>query len=255
MALPALRLAVGTLTVIPVGALGEITPPVAARAMIIAPVATLPLGVMAAAVAGLAWVAGLPALVIGLLVVGAVALGTRAMHLDGLADTADGLGSGWNRERALMIMKRGDVGPMGVVTLIIVLGVQAAALGQLVDGLRGALLTGLLIVVSRAALVLVCRRGVPAARPTGLGVAVAGTVPRTAAVLSWLLVAGVVAAAYEVLGREPWWLGVVAAALAGLVVLGLVRHCVRRFGGVTGDVMGAAVELAFTILLLVAAAQ
>ena len=47
--------------------------------------------------------------------VAVLAFGTRAMHLDGLADTVDGLGSGWDRERALAIMARGDVGPMGVV--------------------------------------------------------------------------------------------------------------------------------------------
>ena len=67
----------------------------------------------------------LPALVVGLLVVGTLALGTRAMHLDGLADTVDGLGSGWDRQRALEVMRRGDIGPMGVVALVIMLGLQA----------------------------------------------------------------------------------------------------------------------------------
>lgn len=254
MSWPALRLAVGTLTVIPVGELPTITPRVAARAMTLAPVAALPLGGLVTVVGGLAWAAGLPSLVIGLAILGAVALGTRAMHLDGLADTADGLGSGWNPERALLIMKRGDVGPMGVVTMIIVLGLQAAALGAIVRSLPGALLAGLLLITSRAALALVCRRGVLAARPAGLGVMVAGTVPRLHAGLSWLGVAVVLGLAFEVAtGRG--WLGVLAAVLAGLAVIILVGHCVRRFGGVTGDVMGAAVEVAFTVLVVAAAAQ
>ena len=63
-----------------------------------------------------------------------------------------------------------------------------------------------------------------------------------------------------IIGLGAWLLGfgvvgpVVSAAVAGLVVVGLVRHCVRRLGGVTGDVMGAAIELAFTIMIIGAAA-
>lgn len=248
----ALRLAVGTLTVIPVGELGPIDRQTAGRAMALAPLATLPLGIALAAVTGLAWVLGLPALVVGLLGVGLIALGTRAMHLDGLADTADGLGSGWDRDRALEVMKRGDVGPMGVVTLVVVLGLQAAALGDLVRSLPGALLAGLLLVASRTALTAVCRHGVPAARPTGLGVLVAGTVSPLVAVLSAVGAALVLAAAFVAV-PAGWWLGVVGVLTAGLVVVLGIGHCVRRFGGVTGDVMGAAVEAAFTTLLVVAA--
>lgn len=251
MAFPALRLAVGTLTVVPVGELPEIDRRMGGRAMLLAPVATLPLALAVAVVGWLATGLGLPGLVTGLLLVGVLALGTRALHLDGLADTADGLGSGWSPERSLTIMKRGDVGPMGVVTLVIVLGLQAAALGAFVDGMSGALLAGLLVCASRAALVLVCRRGVPAARDTGLGVVVAGTVPGWSAGLVWVGVAAGLGAAYAaVLGR--WWLGLIAAALAAALVLVAVRHCRRRFGGVTGDVMGAAIELAFTTLLVCA---
>lgn len=245
-----LRLAVGTLTVLPVGALPTIDPRTAGRAMVIAPVATAPLAAAAAAVGWLAALLALPAAVVGLLVVATLALGTRALHLDGLADTADGLGSGWDPERALAVMKRGDVGPMGVVTLLITLGLQAAGFAALVVDLRTALTAGLLICVSRAALVLVCRRGVPAARSTGLGVVVAGTVAPGAAALVWVL--GLAAVA---LVRTPAWLGLVTAGLVALVVIGLVQHCVRRFGGVTGDVMGAAVEVALAILVLGAAVR
>ena len=107
--------------------------------------------------------AGLPSLAVGLLVVGGLALGSRALHLDGLADTVDGFGSGWTAERSLMVMRRGDVGPMGVVALIIVIGLQAVAVGELVQGLPGALLVGVVVCCSRAALCLTCVRGVPAA--------------------------------------------------------------------------------------------
>lgn len=249
---PALRLAVGTLTVIPVGDLPEIDSPTAGRAMLLAPLAVLPVAAASALVGGLSATIGLPPLMTGLLIVATIALGTRALHLDGLADTADGLGSGWNIERALEIMKRGNIGPMGVVTLIVTLGLQASALGTLVDGFAGALAAGVLIVAARTALAVVCADGIPAARTTGLGVVMASTVSRSHALLSWFGVAAGLGVTFELLS-DRWWLGLIAAGLAGLGVLGLVRHCVRRFSGVTGDVMGAGIETAFTILTVCAA--
>ncbi|MGH3340646.1 MAG: adenosylcobinamide-GDP ribazoletransferase, partial [Propionibacteriaceae bacterium] len=186
--LDALRLSVGTLTIVPSGAISEIDRRTAARAMIIAPLAVLPLAAVVALLGWLARTAGLPSLAVGLLVVGGLALGNRALHLDGLADTVDGFGSGWTAERSLMVMRRGDVGPMGVVALIIVLGLQAASVGELIQGVPGALLVGAAICCSRAALCLTCIRGVPAARGDGLGAAVAGSVPPIAAVGCWLTV-------------------------------------------------------------------
>jgi adenosylcobinamide-GDP ribazoletransferase len=242
-----LRLAVGTLTIIPVGAIGEIDRRMAARAMIIAPLAVVPLAVGAALIGWAASQIGLPQLVTGLLVVGALAVGTRALHLDGLADTADGLGSGWSPQRSLAIMKRGNIGPIGVVTLIVVLAAQAVAFGSLSMSVRGAVAGAAAICCSRAALAIVCRQGVPAARKSGLGVAVASSVPLTAAALSWLAVIGTMVLATALLGR--WWCGLIAAALALAGVLILVRVCRRRLGGVTGDVMGASIEIALTLLL------
>ena len=92
-------------------------------------------------------------------------------------------------------------------------------------------------------LVLVCSRGVPGARSDGLGSAFVGTVPRTLAVGSWglaILVAWLV-------GGTAASVGVVCAAA---VVLLLVRRTITRFGGVTGDVFGAAIEIALATMLL-----
>lgn len=248
--LDALRLSVGTLTIVPSGPIPEIDRRTAARAMIIAPLAVLPLAVAAALLGWLAQTVGLPPLAVGLLVVGSLALGTRALHLDGLADTVDGFGSGWTAERSLMVMRRGDVGPMGVVALIVVLGLQAVSIGALIHDPTGGVLVVVAVCCSRAALCLTCLRGVPAAREEGLGLAVADSVPRTAAAACWLVVLSIMTGAAALSGHSPAR-GALAAAAAALAVGVLVYRSIRRLGGVTGDVMGAAIEIAFSIMLVV----
>lgn len=248
--LDALRLSVGTLTIVPSGTIGEIDQRTAARAMIMAPLAVLPLAALVGLIGWLGQSAGLPSLAVGLLAVGMLALGSRALHLDGLADTVDGFGTGWSAERSLVVMQRGDVGPMGVVALVVVLGLQAVSIGELADGLPGALLVAVAVCCSRAALCLTCVRGVPAARTEGLGVAVADSVPRSAAAACWLAVLLIMTAVATGSGHGlvP---GAVAAAAAALAVGVLVHRCLRRLGGVTGDVMGAGIEIAFTVMIAV----
>ncbi|NEC72485.1 adenosylcobinamide-GDP ribazoletransferase, partial [Streptomyces rochei] len=99
---------------------------------------------------------------------------TRGLHLDGLADTADGLGSGKPAEDALRIMKQSDIGPFGVLTLVFALLAQVAALAQVYDAswAHGALAAVVSATAARLALTLAARTGVPAARPEGLGAAV-----------------------------------------------------------------------------------
>ena len=60
---------------------------------------------------------------------------TGGLHLDGLADSCDGLGGGWSRERALSIMRDARSGPYGVTAIVLVLGLKAAALSSLPEGL------------------------------------------------------------------------------------------------------------------------
>ncbi|MFD1148328.1 adenosylcobinamide-GDP ribazoletransferase [Saccharothrix hoggarensis] len=229
-----MRLALSWLTVLPVR-VGEVDARAARRAISLAPLVGLLLG---AAVVGLLHVP-LPDLVAGFLVVGFLALATRGMHLDGLADTADGLGCYGPPERALAVMKDGGAGPFAVVALIVVLGAEAAAFPTVH---WGAVL--LALTAGRAAFVLCCLRGVPAARPEGLGALVAGSQPVWAAAAWW---AALAAAGFLV---HPWH-GPLAVALAAALVLLLVRHTRRRFGGITGDVLGAACETATLTVLVV----
>ncbi|HWE90401.1 MAG TPA: adenosylcobinamide-GDP ribazoletransferase [Pseudonocardiaceae bacterium] len=239
-----LRLALSWLTILPVPT-GAVDRRTAAWAIGLAPLVGALLGLFAAGLLTGLVLAHVPALVSGLLVVGALALATRGMHIDGLADTADGLGCYGPPERALAVMKDGSAGPFAVVTLIIVLGAQAASLASLaVAGRWWAVV--LAAAAGRAAFVVCCRRGVPAARPDGLGALVAGSQPWPVPAGWWLLLA--VAGTVVLPGR--WWAGPAAVLLAGGAVIALAAHTRRRFGGVTGDVLGAASELAVTVVLV-----
>jgi adenosylcobinamide-GDP ribazoletransferase len=242
-----LRLAVSWLTVLPVPPV-EVDRAVAGRALHWAPVVGAGLGLLAAGALTVLHALGTPALLAGVAVVAALAGLTRGMHLDGLADTADGLGCYGGPQRALEVMRGGSTGPFGVVALVLVLTMQAAALGALAG--TGRLIPVVLATIAgRAAFGWCARTGVPPARPAGMGALVAGSQP-PALPVAWaaaLLVGGLVA----VPGR--FWQGTVAVGLAALVVLVLSAHTCRRFGGVTGDVLGAANELTTTVILAICA--
>lgn len=250
--LDGLRLATGLLTIFPVKPPAEINSGTVRAAMLLAPLAVLPLALVAALAGWGSVLIGLPAVLAAVVVVAVVVLGTRAMHLDGLADTVDGLGSGRDREQALQIMKAGDIGPMGVIALVLVLLTQVLAASVLLARPWGWVELALLLVMSRAALLFGCVTGVPAARPDGLGAMVAGSVPVGAAVAWWLFLGGGAAVAAGLAG-QPFWLPLVGMMVAVVVAFGLVQAAIKRFGGITGDVLGALVELAATVLLLVAA--
>ncbi|WP_369276156.1 adenosylcobinamide-GDP ribazoletransferase [Streptomyces sp. R11] len=247
-----LRFAFGTLSVLPVR-VSRWDREAARGGMLCAPLVGVVLGCGAAAAALLLLFLGAGPLLSAVAGAAVPAVLTRGLHLDGLADTADGLGSGKPSEDALRIMKQSDIGPFGVITLVFVLLAQAAALAQLYDDswARGALATVVSAVAARLALTLAARSGVPAARPEGLGAAVAGVVPVRVAVALALAVTGVAAAAGAMFGAYD----IARTALAVLAALAaaelLLRHCTRRFGGVTGDVFGGLAETAATTALVV----
>jgi len=243
-----LRLAMGFLTVIPVG-----SPDIrrVRLAMLFAPLAVLPVALLAALGGWATSRIGVPLTLSGVLVVGLIALGTRAMHLDGVADTVDGLGSGKPAEDALEIMRRGDIGPMGVVALVLVLAAEALAAGVVLARPWGWLQLAVLIAVSRGALALGCARGVPSARPDGLGALVAGSVPRVAAATTWVVWTAALVAS-GVLAGQSWWWSLVGVAVVLLMAFWLVGLATRRLGGISGDVLGALVELSAAVLLVVA---
>jgi adenosylcobinamide-GDP ribazoletransferase len=196
------------------------------------------IGVLGAAVFTIASVTAAP--VAAMAAVAATVLATGAFHEDGLADAADGLGGGQDREAALRIMRDSRIGSYGALALIAVLGLKVAALSGLsVTHAAAALIAG--HTLSRVAPVLVIARTAyareegakftaPRVEPAGLRIALAtGAAAALCAALA--------------LGAGAVLTGIV---LGGLPALWFRRFCQRRIGGYTGDTLGATQQLAET---------
>ncbi|MGD7733245.1 adenosylcobinamide-GDP ribazoletransferase [Propionibacteriaceae bacterium G57] len=237
--------ALGLFTTLPAPALARIDKATARRAMSWFPAVGLLLGVLAGAVFGLVSWLSMP-LLGAVAAVGVLALATGGLHLDGVADTADGLGSRRPADEALVIMKRSDIGPMGVLALVFVVLLDIAALVSLagVDGWLGAVALVLAAATGRLAVVFATAPGRPSARPGGFGSLFEGAgSPVPAAAWTILLAAGAVGSGWWIAGPGQ------AVALAGGVVVPLVvgrlwqRYLRRRLGGLTGDTFGSIIEV------------
>lgn len=250
--LDGLKLAFGTLTAIPMPAPTRIDRRVAGRAMALAPLTQLP-GVCLLSLWG--WAvreAPVPALVAAAATLVALTLATRGMHLDGLADTADGWSASYDPVTALDVMRRGNIGPSGVAAVALVLLVDEAALASLLTTGRGVVLVCLSLVASRQLLAWGCVVGVPSARQEGLGATVAGTVQRSVVGLGFILLFGVSTLASHWSG-STWWTGPIAAGSATIGGVAVIRRAIRRLGGITGDVLGAVIEVSFAAALTASA--
>ncbi|NOQ36383.1 MAG: adenosylcobinamide-GDP ribazoletransferase [Methylococcaceae bacterium] len=165
---------------------------------------------------------------------------TGGLHLDGLADCADGWAGGLgNPQRSLEIMKDPASGAIAVVVLILVLLLKWTALSSLLEQDEGFSQLIIIPALGRSA-ILALMLSSPYVSPNGLGEKLIRYLPKTAAalVLSTMLALG-----FYIVG---FW----ALFYAGLMLLAIRFLAHQRLGGVTGDVYGAAVELLEMVLLI-----
>jgi cobalamin 5'-phosphate synthase/cobalamin synthase len=204
-------------------------------------------GLLGGATALIAWtmteVMDFPAALTATLVVGLGAWATGAIHLDGLADTADGFGGGRDREEVLRIMRDPLIGSYGAAALVFVVGVKVTAIAALLD--RGAALP---FVVAAPAIsrwtISALAAWLPYARTEGgLGKSVTHERDTVGLVVATVVTALIAIGALRVDALIVW-------AFAALTAVWIARTARRRIGGVTGDVFGASVELTETSVLL-----
>ncbi|CAK9888008.1 MULTISPECIES: adenosylcobinamide-GDP ribazoletransferase [Pseudomonas] len=228
------------LSSLPVRLPGMPAPEQMGRSLLFYPLVGLLFGVVLWGVNAL--LAGSPVLLHAALLLSAWVLLSGALHLDGLADSADAwLGGFGDRERTLLIMKDPRSGPIAVVTLVLVLLLKFCALLALIEHGDGLLLL-LAPLIGRAALLglFLCT---PYVRSGGLGQALADHLPRG---LGKLVLLGSALACVLLAGLKGLWVLLVAA-----VVFAWLRHLmVRRLGGTTGDTAGAMLELLELAVLL-----
>ncbi len=204
-------------------------------------------GALVAVIAGgIGWAAlalGLsPMIAAGLVLAGQVIM-TGAMHEDGLADAADGLWGGWEKDRRLEIMKDSRIGSYGVLAMILSLGLRWSALTALGAALLPALVASALL--SRAAIIWLMA-GLPNAREGGLSRAIGRPSAGTVAI-------GVVLAMALSLALTGWT-GIGLALVAGIAALGCAAIAHTKIGGQTGDILGATQQVCEIAILLLASA-
>lgn len=246
-----LLFAFATLTAAPVGAITSITGN-PARSALFHPLVGAALGLVLTGVDALAGALFWPA-VAAAAVIAADALLTGGLHLDGWADTLDGLYGGKDRERALAIMKDSRVGALGVVGLVALILLKYSFLAQSGPGRAGLLL--LMPVAGRQATVLAmwlfpyARSGEGLGRPYASGVGgreVLGSIALTAALV--LVTGRLLIAPLPLL---PLAGAIAVAILAGL---GFAARVAAILGGLTGDVYGATIELGELAFLVIVSA-
>jgi adenosylcobinamide-GDP ribazoletransferase len=214
-----------------------------------APLAGALLSIVGAAVLGVARAGALPATLAAALAVAALVATTGALHEDALADCADGFGGGATRERKLAIMHDSRIGTFGACALILSLYARVEALAAIATHSGWLAATALVAAasLSRCACLLPLMLLQPA-RAEGIGAA-AGRPSPAGITLGFILAIGLSLATYA-FGASPIRIltAVLAAAAAGLAVSALAR---QQVGGVTGDVAGAAQQVAEIAVLLV----
>jgi adenosylcobinamide-GDP ribazoletransferase len=217
-----------------------------ARASWAFPLVGAAVGILGGLVCWLAASSGLHPFLVSVLALSTTMFATGCLHEDGLADTADGLGSGATAERKLEIMRDSHIGVYGASALMLSLMLRAGAIASLAGPGLMAWALFAAHAGSRAALPALMRL-VPRARVDGLSAA-AGRPPLESIAAAALL--GVLALVLG-LGFSG---GLIAAVLVVAATAIIGRLCIAHIGGQTGDVLGTLQQVSEILILLVAAA-
>lgn len=227
------------LTILPIPGQRGHAPADLSRSLWSFPLVGLLLGGMTGAIF---WAIGpfLPRPILALLAVTVLLAWSGGLHLDGVADCADGFFSSRPRERMLEIMRDSRIGAMGVIGLVLVLALKMAALFSLPQEQFWRVL--LLMPLAGRVGILLMLALLPYARPEGGLATVFFAGSRRLAVLPGLLILAVTA-----------WLtagviGLTGALAALLLLLPFCLFCYARIGGATGDTLGAACEITETLV-------
>jgi len=230
------------LTILPVGRRAELGSEDVSRGSWLFPVIGAAVGAASAGVAMLLQ-HHLPVLVVAALTVGVEAILTGAMHVDALADTSDALG-GRTRQRVLEIMRDHSIGAFGVAAVALDLLVRAACVAALVETHH------LVFLIVAAAL------SRATAAPLGASLPYARSEPGNGSLLSkGASVVGAVASAIIGIAIAAALVGtdaITPCAAAVLLTIATSVGCRAWLGGVTGDILGANIELCSTLVLLAA---
>jgi cobalamin 5'-phosphate synthase/cobalamin synthase len=187
-----------------------------------------------------------PSFVLAVILIAVGVLATGALHLDGLADTADGFGGGRSREDVLRIMRDHAIGSYGAVALILILMLKAASIAALIEHHAAGRFLIVAPVLARASIVMLAF-SLPYARASEGGL---GDVAR------FIGIPEVGVSSLAAIALAVWIVG--RSALAALAVTALVswlnaRLCRKKIQGMTGDTLGANVEICEALILALGA--
>ena len=231
------------------------------RAMLAMPLVGVFHGLVAGYVFTLTWLLqvnfghNLDLWVVAFVIVALWEFGTRLMHLDGLSDVADALGSYAPPPKARAILSDTNAGPMGVAAVVFSVAAQIIGVHAIMQGAGSTSLSdagssttsdfppstviGLILVptVARISALILCTEGYRPANPSGFGALVIGTVPKLGTA-AWVIGAAIAA----FVGGGILWTLMALAVIA--LAIPWARHCSQRFDGLAGDCLGATIELA-----------
>jgi adenosylcobinamide-GDP ribazoletransferase len=192
----------------------------------------------------------LPGSVVAVLLISFDALLTGALHLDGLADMADGFGGGRTREDVLRIMRDHAIGSYGAVALLCALLLKVACLSELLHANRALWILLLAPALSRWSILLLSQ-SLPYARKPGEGSHGSGSLTeliKRSDLVFGTVVCAVLPFAFGIRRTLACWLGV------AVVTMLMARWCRTRIGGITGDTLGANVVLCEAVQFTIAVA-